>query len=118
MWYKLAMRIERRGNAPPITPRLERFFKEALGGVPLDDLQHAEARKADFRCLNGLLAIKLKSLEEDASERMDNLTDQLRERRDWPIFFGAAPIQSFLKHLLGVEEGVPLYPYIDALVFF
>lgn len=93
------MRIERKGKVARLTPRLERFFVEALGGVALDDLQHDEARKADFKCLNGLLAIELKSLEKDGSERMDNLTDELRERADWPIFLGSAPMQSFLQHI-------------------
>jgi hypothetical protein len=51
-----------------------------------------------------LLAIELKSLEEDASERIDNLTDELREREDWPQFLGSAPIQSFLKHIDKPEE--------------
>lgn len=87
-----------------LTPRLERFFVEALGGEALDDVQHAEARKADFKCLRGLLAVEIKSLEEDASERMDNLTDELRERPDWPIFLGSAPMQSFLKHIQKPEE--------------
>ncbi len=86
------MRIERQDPVARITPRLERFFQEALGGMSLDDVQHAEVRKADFKCLKGLLAIELKSLEEDASERMDNLMDELRQRADWPIFLGSAPM--------------------------
>ena len=82
-----------------LTPRLERFFVEALGGQELDSLQSAEERRADFKCLRGLLAIELKSLEEDASERMDNLTNELREHEDWPQFFGSVPMESFLKHI-------------------
>ncbi len=77
---------------------------EALGGEALDDVQDAEARKADFECLRGLLAIELKSLEDDASERMDNLTDELRERPDWPMYYGSVPIESVLKHMKEPEE--------------
>jgi hypothetical protein len=98
------MRIERKGPVARITSRLERFFQEALGGVPLDDVQHAEVRKADFKCLNGLLAIELKSLEEDASHRMNNLTDELRQRPDWPIFLGSAPMQSVLERMREPDE--------------
>jgi hypothetical protein len=83
------MRIERKGPVAKLTPRLERFFVEALGGEPLDAIQHPEARKADFRCLRGLLAIELKSLEQDGSERMDNLARELSERPDWPVFYGS-----------------------------
>lgn len=98
------MRIEREGPVAKITPRLERFLSEALGGEALDEVQHAEARKADYRCLRGLLAIELKSLKEDASGRIENLTSELRERPDWPCFLGSAPIQSFLKHMNEPEE--------------
>jgi len=104
MRYSGPMRIERKGPVQKLTPRLERFFLEALGGEALDGVQHPEVRKADFKCLRGLLAIELKSLEEDASERMDNLTDELRERPDWPVFLGSAPIESLLKHMQGPEE--------------
>ncbi|MGN6304195.1 MAG: hypothetical protein ACTHNH_05225 [Mesorhizobium sp.] len=98
------MRIERTGPIPKLTPRLERFFIEALGGKSLDALQHPEARKADFQCLRGLLAIELKSLEEDGSERIDNLMNEMRKRPDWPLFLGAAPIDAIFKHLDQPDE--------------
>lgn len=92
------MRIERSGPVEPLTPRLVSFLKEALGGVSMDDIQNPEQLRIDYTCLNGLVAIELKSLEEDGSARMDNLTDELRQRDDWPAFLGSAPIQSFIKH--------------------
>ncbi|MGB4057258.1 MAG: hypothetical protein WBK77_04160 [Alphaproteobacteria bacterium] len=98
------MRIERTGKVAKLKPRLESFFVEALNGEAMDDVQHPEARKVDFRCLSGLLAIELKCLEEDASERIDNLTDELRERDDWPEFLGSVPIQSFFKHFDQPED--------------
>jgi hypothetical protein len=93
------MRIERTGDVDPLTPRVTRFFLEALSGVALDDVQDPQARKVDYACLNGLLAIELKTLEDDGSERMDNLTDKLRKRSDWPLFYGSWPIESVLKHV-------------------
>jgi hypothetical protein len=98
------MRIERTGQVSRLTPRLERFFVEALGGKSLDDVQHAETRKADFKCLRGLLVIELKSLEEDGSERMNNLVDELSKRPDWPLFYGSVPMQAFLKNIDKPEE--------------
>ena len=65
----------------------------------MDDAENSEIRRVDFSCLGGLLAIEIKSLEDDASERMSNLTEELRERDDWPIFLGSAPLRSFIKHL-------------------
>ena len=50
------------------------------------------------RC-SGLFAIELKSLDEDASKRRDNLMDELRERPDWPLFYGAVPMEAFLKNI-------------------
>jgi hypothetical protein len=93
------MRIERKGHVAKLTPRLERFFIEALGGKSLDNILHPEARKADFNCLRGLLAIELKTLEQDGSQRINNLTDELSQRLDWPVFYGSAPIEPFFKHV-------------------
>ena len=98
------MRIERTGPVAKLTPRLQRFFVEALGGEQLDDIQHPEARKADFKCLRGLLAIELKTLEQDASERMDNLTNELSQRADWPVFYGSVPMESVLKNLQDPDQ--------------
>ncbi|MCI0722471.1 MAG: hypothetical protein L0338_26405 [Acidobacteria bacterium] len=48
--------------------------------------------------------IELKSLKDDAFERMDNLTDDLSQRPDWPIYYGSVPIESVLKHMNEPEE--------------
>ena len=92
------MRIERNGAAERLTPRVERFLKECLGGVCQDDVQSPEQRRVDYVCRSGLLAIEIKTLEEDASERLGNLTDELRELAEWPMFFGEWPAESILKN--------------------
>ncbi|MCI0722472.1 MAG: hypothetical protein L0338_26410 [Acidobacteria bacterium] len=48
------MRIECKGPAAKLTPRLKRFFMEALGGEALDMVQDPEGRKADFKMPPGL----------------------------------------------------------------
>lgn len=98
------MRIERTGEISKLTPKVKSFLVNSLGGVDLDEMQSAEERRADFSCLRALLAVELKTLEEDGSQRIDNLTDELRERDDWPLFLGSAPIESFLKHMDGRED--------------
>lgn len=98
------MRIERKGNVGKLTPRVERFLTQALGGISLDSTEHAEARKADYKCLRGLLAIELKSLEEHASERVGNLTEKLQERPDWPEFYGSWPLQSILTNMTEPDD--------------
>ena len=92
-------RVERRGQVRPLTPRFMRFMCEALDGQSLDDLQAPNRMRADYACLRGLLAVEVKSLEEDASTRLSNLTEELEEREDWPLFYGAWPFDSVLANL-------------------
>lgn len=92
------MRVERTGPVEPLSPRIEKFIVERLGGVLLDEIQGSEERRADYVCLRGLLAIEIKSLEDDGSERLDNLLEELRSKPDWPMFLGSAPMQSFIEN--------------------
>ena len=92
------MRVERTGPVEPLSPRIEKFIVERLGGLPLDDIQSSEERRADYVCLRGLLAIEIKSLEDDGSERLENLVEELGSNSDWPIFLGSAPMQSFIEN--------------------
>jgi hypothetical protein len=82
--YLRIMRIERTGTVEPLTPQVIAFLTESLGGISLDDTHSHEATRIDYTCLRGLLAVELKTLEEPGTERLDNLTEQLRERDDWP----------------------------------
>jgi hypothetical protein len=77
---------------------VKQFLVEQLSGVSLDDLQSPSGLRPDYLCLNGLLAVELKSLEEDGSARMENLVDELEQRDDWPVFFGMAPLHAMLKN--------------------
>lgn len=92
------MRIERTGRIEPLTPRVVAFLQETLGGVSLDEVHSHEATRIDYSCLRGLLAVELKTLEEPGTERLENLTEQLRQRDDWPLFLGSAPMQAFIKN--------------------
>ena len=92
------MRIERTGPVVPLTPRIERFIRQALRGQSLDDPDKSEQQRPDYSCLGGLVAIELKTLEDDGEERLENLLEQLRQRPDWPLFLGSAPLQSFIKN--------------------
>lgn len=93
------MRIERTGKVDPLTPRVVRFLTEGLGGRPIDDVESPEQRRADYACLRGLIAVELKTLEEDGSERMDHVIDALQKRGDWPYFLGPAPLDSVIKNM-------------------
>lgn len=76
------MRIERTGPVEPLTPRVERFILEALHGHSLDDPDNSEQLRPDYACLRGLVAIELKTLEDDDEERVENLVEQLHRRPD------------------------------------
>lgn len=103
------MRIERTGNVARITPQVVRFLTDTLGGISLDEFHSPEGTRIDFSCLRGLLAVELKSLKEAGTERLANLTNELSQREDWPIFLGSAPMQSFIRNMKdpeGVERQV------------
>ena len=98
------MRIERTGPVEKLTPRVERFLVEALRGVPIDDIQSPELTRIDFDCLSGLIAIEMKTLEGDPSERTNNFVDTLRDRSDFPSFYGAVPLEAAFENMEGADE--------------
>lgn len=93
------MRIERTGLVEKLTPRVTQFLVEALGGVSLDDIQSAERRRIDYACLRGLVAVEVKTLEGNPAERTNNFVDSLRDRPDFPIFFGSVPMEAAFENM-------------------
>jgi hypothetical protein len=93
------MRIERQGKIEPLTPRIERYLREGLKAKALDDVLSPQQTRPDYSCLKDMLVIELKTLEEDGSQRMENLNDELRGRPDYPAFYGEVPVESLLKNM-------------------
>lgn len=91
------MRIERTGQVEPLTPRVMVFIEKALSGVSLDG-PDSNDKRPDYLCIDGRLVIELKTLEDDGTDRMTNLTDELRQRDDWPVFLGSAPMRAFIEN--------------------
>lgn len=79
-----------------------------MAGIPLDDVVDPQHTKADYSCLDGQMVVEIKTLEDDASERVANITDELQKRPDWPIFFGAVPLEACLDNLEGETERIRL----------
>lgn len=100
----MAIRIERSGKVELLTPRIVAFLEDALHATPLDDIQSPNDTRIDFSCLNGLLAIEMKTLVDDGSERLANLTTELQDREDWPVFYGSWPAASVIKNLHDQEK--------------
>ena len=98
------MRIERTGPVEPLTPRVVRYLEEGLRARSLDDPQSSEQRRPDYVCLKEILVIELKTLAGDGTERVENLNDQLRNRPDYPLFYGKVPVESLLKNLSDGDE--------------
>nr|WP_321510181.1 hypothetical protein [uncultured Hyphomonas sp.] len=92
------MRIERTGRVEPLTPRFERFVEERLSGVSLDSGDQEEALRPDWICADGAVAIEIKTLAEDGSERRENLQKVFESREDWPTFFGSVSSDNMFKH--------------------
>lgn len=102
------MRIERKGPIAPLTPRVVDFLKKKLAGKSLDDLVHTEESRADYVCLNGLVVVELKTLEDGGETRLANVQSDLQSQKDWPSFYGSWPMESVLKHLEKPEEAAHL----------
>ncbi|KXF78587.1 hypothetical protein ATN84_01980 [Paramesorhizobium deserti] len=92
------MPLERQGHIRRVTPRFERFLEEEMGAVSLDNDGDSEERP-DYVCLRGLLAVEIKSLEESADERIENVIGPERQKEDWPIFYGRVGSDALLKNL-------------------
>lgn len=91
------IRAERHGPVEPLTPRVMKFVEDRLGGRSLDDAGDVEKRP-DFECLNGLLAIEIKTLETPPIERIENALKTEKAEADWPVFYGTWPIDSILQN--------------------
>lgn len=98
------MRIERTGRVAPLTPRLIQFMVEALHGRSIDEMQAPEEERIDYICMNGLLAVEVKSLEHSSAVRLENLTDELSEREDWPDFLGSMSMELIIRRMKDPEE--------------
>lgn len=84
------MRIERTGTVEPLTPRVEKFLKQHLNAVSIDEVQSHETTRIDYECFDGKLAIELKTLEGPPSVRTENFINELRSRADFPYVLGRA----------------------------
>jgi hypothetical protein len=104
MVHTKQVRIERRGEVAPLTPRVVEFLVEALGGKSLDSKETSQELRPDYVCLGGRLAVEIKTLEEDATIRLDNFTDELRLRDDWPQIYGNVPLHAVLKNMGDAEN--------------
>ncbi len=88
------MRVEHSKPLQPVTPRLISFLEQALSGQCLDDYHDPETEHIDYVCLNGLLAVEVKSLEGEPGVRVDNFVETLRRRPDFPPVFEAATLDT------------------------
>jgi len=93
------MRIERTGAVERLTPRVEKFLRDRLRGISLDEVHSPQLTRIDYSCLKGLVAVELKTLEGDPSERTNNFVETLRERDDFPTFFGEVPLEAAFKNM-------------------
>lgn len=90
--------IERNGGPEPITPRFASFLENVMSGRSLDLEGDVETRP-DYACLGGALAIEIKSLEGDPSERLANAIAPAKERETWPNYLGSWPLDAVVKNL-------------------
>ncbi|QFT63751.1 hypothetical protein [Roseivivax sp. THAF30] len=94
------MRIERYGDVQKLEPIVEHFLIENLSGISMDDLESHEKKRADYSCLDGRIAIEIKTLQENGEARIGTLIDRLKKRhKNWPEFLRPTQLSSHLKKL-------------------
>jgi hypothetical protein len=98
------MRIERSGPVERLTPRVEKFLIDSLGGISLDAVHSHERTRIDYVCIRSLIAVELKTLDGDPSQRTNNFVDTLRDRPDFPTFFGPVPLEAAFKNMEGPQQ--------------
>ena len=95
------MHVERAGQVDPLTPQIETFIRERLGGVSLDTSKTSADERPDWVCRDGQVVIEIKTLEGNGAERIEHLCEKFSERYDWPVFFGETP---FSKAIANTSE--------------
>lgn len=84
-------RIERKGGPPDLPTIFEHFVIHELRGRVLDDNFVEEAklgRFPDFACFRDLVLIKMKHLEDEQEERVNDIVDRFVKPEEQPYFFG------------------------------
>lgn len=97
------MRVERSGAIEPLTPRIAEFIEKRLNGRSLDEDGDVDKRP-DYECFKGLLAIEIKSLETDPTDRLENALAPEKDDPNWPIFFGEWAANKVLEHFPNSEQ--------------
>lgn len=95
-----------------MTTALERRFIRFLSSIPesesLDELlmgpEYDGERRADFLLFGRKVIVEIKSLEVDASPKVEIEMDKHRDRDDFPVFYGEVELQKVLKHLPDGEK--------------
>lgn len=90
-----------------------KFLKRLPHSEAIDELaegfEHERKQIADFFFLDRKIACEVKSLNKDTKEKIEKIIDNLRERDDFPIFYGEWDVKKILKHL---HDGDAIYEKI------
>jgi len=90
------LHYEHIGEFRPLTPQFIAFLRARLRGASLDQPDLSQVKRPDYNCLNGLLAVEIKSLEGDPRVRLDPFFKKLCERSEWPDLFGSVATSALI----------------------
>ena len=85
---------------------------EVLGSLPLveniDDLtkeiDHDGIQIADYMFLERQIVCEIKTLNKDTKEKIEKIIEDLKDREDYPIFYGEWGVDKIIKNLSNREE--------------
>lgn len=87
-------------SGPSIEERFKRFLSAFPGAESIDATALPEhGRKADYLLAERRVILELKTLTVDTSHKVDTEMARHRDRREFPLFFGQAPMDKILRHL-------------------
>lgn len=87
----------------PLGQRFEEFLRGLAHSESLDDDTSIKGKKADFLVFDRRLIVEIKVLESDPSYKVDKITEALRDRPEFPLFYGERPVGKVLEHFPDAE---------------
>ena len=85
---------------------MKNFYK-FIGTLPLsenidslaENIEHEGKKIGDFFFLNRKFTCEIKSLNKDTKGKVEKIVDGLRDREDFPVFYGSWELHKILKHM-------------------
>lgn len=87
-----------------LSQRFHRFLQGLDHSENLDEDSSIQGKKADFLLFARRLIVEIKTLESDPFPKVDKIVEALRQRPEFPVFFGSREVGKVLEHFPNAED--------------